>query len=386
MKQEKKVNSLLPIQILIDRMFHFYEESAFEEDLSREYELKCLNYDDEEYTLTIKGIWYDTSGSGFDTDSEEGGDFCDELYLSPATIAEGTEWNKNLNLLYAEIYDMMQKKRKNIYDSIDSVLPLSDDNLYNMAYEVFQALGIDDIVLSHPYTLELEDGETVTFQKICCGTSDMDDAGGMYYSTLNLYMIDNDGNSHNIESSKFKDDDTQTAILEQICDEMEGIVKKYFRMNTIFDPVKRFEEKTGKVVFLAGPITDAPSWQKDVLPLADKFGIDGVTFLSPRKVTQGFPARRGKAQWNWETWGLNFADVVLFWIPNAEKDSDGRVYAQTTRVELGESLALGRKVILGIDTNVSGADYLKYKAEQYGVKTIHTSLEGCLEELKSILY
>ena len=61
-------------------------------------------------------------------------------------------------------------------------------------------------------------------------------------------------------------------------------------MNRILDPLKKEEDTSRWIVFLAGPITDAPAWQKEVLPLAEKLGIDGVTFLSPRKITKGFPS------------------------------------------------------------------------------------------------
>lgn len=155
-------------------------------------------------------------------------------------------------------------------------------------------------------------------------------------------------------------------------------------MNLILDPLKKIETKTGPIVFLAGPISDAPSWQKDVLQLAQNIGIEGVTFLSPRKITRGFPSH-GIQQMNWETRGFSISDVALFWIPNPIHDNVARTYAQTTRVELGEQLALGKKVILGIDTNITGKEYLIYKAGQYGVRTIHSSLEGCLTELKDWL-
>ena len=75
-----------------------------------------------------------------------------------------------------------------------------------------------------------------------------------------------------------------------------------------------------------------------------------------------------------ETAALAYADIVLFWIPNQA----------TTRMELVESLALGRKVILGIDTDIRAADYMRYKARHYGVTHIHKTLEGCLKELKSL--
>ena len=43
-----------------------------------------------------------------------------------------------------------------------------------------------------------------------------------------------------------------------------------------------------------------------------------------------------------------------------------RDYAQTIRMGLLENLALEKRVILGIDTDIRAADYLRYKARHYG--------------------
>ena len=138
----------------------------------------------------------------------------------------------------------------------------------------------------------------------------------------------------------------------------------------------------GFKVFLAGPMNGAPKWQRTVPKLAEEMGITGVTFLNPYRCQRWVG---WKAQVDWETAGLGISDVVLFWIPNQESQVEGRDYAQTTRMELVESLALGRKVILGIDTDIRAADYMRYKARQYGLSHIHKSLEGCLKELKDYM-
>ena len=123
----------------------------------------------------------------------------------------------------------------------------------------------------------------------------------------------------------------------------------------------------------------APKWQRTVPKLAGDLGIDGVTFLNPYRCQRWVS---WKTQVDWETEGFEKCDAALFWIPDQETEVEGRDYAQTTRMELLESLALGRKVILGIDTGIRAADYMRYKARRYGVKHIHKSLEGCLRELK----
>lgn len=141
-------------------------------------------------------------------------------------------------------------------------------------------------------------------------------------------------------------------------------------------------EDTSVKVFLAGPMRGAPKWQKTVPALAEELGVNEVTFLSPCPSRRWIPYLE---QAEWESEGLSKADVVLFWIPNQETETPGRDYAQTTRMELLECLALGRKVILGIDSDIRGSRYMRYKAKAYGVKHVHSTLGGCLSELKELL-
>ena len=140
-------------------------------------------------------------------------------------------------------------------------------------------------------------------------------------------------------------------------------------------------QKKQWTAFLAGPMSGAPSWQREATKLAEKMGIGNVTFLNPRK-TDRFVSH--SVQVNWETFGLRMCDVILCWIPpQAREMSQGRFYALTTRMELAENLARGHKIIWGIAPEaeeLSGISHLKYLAKYYGIKKIHQSLEGCLEE------
>ena len=131
----------------------------------------------------------------------------------------------------------------------------------------------------------------------------------------------------------------------------DNILKKVCSNKVIKSPLPVV--KDGFTVFLAGPMKGAPKWQRTVPKLAEEMGIKGITFLNP------YPCQRWvrwKEQVDWEAAGLALSDVVLFWIPNKEKDVPGRDYAQTTRMELLENLALGKRVILGIDTDIRAAD------------------------------
>ena len=153
-------------------------------------------------------------------------------------------------------------------------------------------------------------------------------------------------------------------------------------MNKYIKSLLPIPEDSSVKVFLAGPMRGAPKWQKTVPSLAESLGIDGVTFLSPCPSRRWIPFEQ---QADWETEGLTKADIVLFWIPNQETETPGRDYAQTTRMELLESLALGRTVILGIDSDIRASRYLHYKAKAYGLEQVHSSLEDCLKELSERL-
>ena len=130
-------------------------------------------------------------------------------------------------------------------------------------------------------------------------------------------------------------------------------------------------------VFLAGPIQGAPEWQNsiDMIP--------GVTFLSPRRVS--YDNFNYNEQVNWETEAMRTADVILFWIPEEAEHIEGRGYAQTTRTEFGEYIAMGKKVIIGIYDKFPGRRYFASKCKQYGITELHDSLQGVIGELKAYI-
>ena len=151
-------------------------------------------------------------------------------------------------------------------------------------------------------------------------------------------------------------------------------------MNQIINSPAVITEKTGWTVFLAGPMKASPRrWRNKLVKAATEMGMDNITFISPRYTTMSMPSN----QVEWETPGLRMCDVALFWIPNKDPKAElgTRVYAETTKMELAENIARGKKIILGIDSEISGTRHMKFLAKRYGVK-VHTSMEGCLAELK----
>lgn len=114
---------------------------------------------------------------------------------------------------------------------------------------------------------------------------------------------------------------------------------------------------------------------------ASEMGMDNITFISPRYNTMHQPSN----QVEWGTQGLRMCDVALFSIPNKDPKAElgNRIYAETTKMELAENIARGKKIILGIDTEINDTRHMKFLAKRYGIKKVHTSMEGCLEELKA---
>ena len=140
---------------------------------------------------------------------------------------------------------------------------------------------------------------------------------------------------------------------------------------------------TGKIidwlVFLMGPIQGAPEWQNNMPEL------DAVTYLSPRREFYPVPNFNYNEQVDWETNAITQSDILFVWIPEEAEHIEGRDYAQTTRFEIGENMAKGKRMIIGIHDKFPGRKYFQYKAEKYpnviGHK-VYSTFEECIEELR----
>lgn len=131
-------------------------------------------------------------------------------------------------------------------------------------------------------------------------------------------------------------------------------------------------------VFLAGPIQGAESWQHEVP------NVDNVIFFSPRR--NSYSNFSYEEQIKWEKKWMNLCDVIIMWIPEESEHIEGRSYAQTTRTEFGEYLALGKKIIFGCYDQFPGKRYFKTKLDEYEVDSkIHRSLLSCIDSLKEYI-
>jgi hypothetical protein len=154
----------------------------------------------------------------------------------------------------------------------------------------------------------------------------------------------------------------------------------------------------GPVLFLAGPIQDAPDWQSRAVDIVSEKNPE-IIIASPRKdyAPGEFVYER---QVDWETNYLRRAaswGAIIFWLANQETltREEGqqfpRPYAQTTRQELGEwrtKKAHRAKInlVVGIDTNFSNAKYIRRRFEQDAPDVpIVSSLEETYEKALNLI-
>lgn len=135
-------------------------------------------------------------------------------------------------------------------------------------------------------------------------------------------------------------------------------------MELIKSPNYNYDKKV--TLFEAGPIQGAPQWQ---IKLAnDLSDIKDLLIANPRR--ENDPNFVYEEQVEWESYYLNRADIIVFYIPKEEVKVEGRVYAQTTNIELAEWLTLAsklinKKLVICIDDSITTKKYLLKKIKQY---------------------
>ncbi len=128
-------------------------------------------------------------------------------------------------------------------------------------------------------------------------------------------------------------------------------------------PSYRQDLGMGPLIFLAGPIQQAPNWQTEAIRILTSMQTRAL-IANPR----GPEPWHGdyKAQVDWERFHLNHAckyGIVLFWMARETSHDCQRNYAQTTRVEWGRvferHLNLGARIAIGVEEGFTGEKYIR---------------------------
>lgn len=96
-------------------------------------------------------------------------------------------------------------------------------------------------------------------------------------------------------------------------------------MDVIYPPEKKLEIDN-KLIFLAGPIQGTIDWQAKICYTLNDYKNNNITIANPRRsyINDDF---NYDEQVNWETYYLNKADIIIFWLANETTKIDGRQYA-----------------------------------------------------------
>jgi hypothetical protein len=124
----------------------------------------------------------------------------------------------------------------------------------------------------------------------------------------------------------------------------------------------------GPVIFLGGPIQGAPLWQPQAASLIHK-ELE-IVVASPRKEYEDGTFIYEK-QVDWETFFIRRAakyGAIMFWLANQQEETPGRAYAQTSRIELGESKIKheteGINLVIGIEPGFGNERYIRRRFAQ----------------------
>lgn len=141
----------------------------------------------------------------------------------------------------------------------------------------------------------------------------------------------------------------------------------------------------GPSIFLAGPTprsADVPSWRPHAVRHLEQTWASGRLSVLIPEPRNGEWATDYEDQVGWETYGLDTATVILFWIPRCLRTLPGF----TTNVEFGLYARSGR-VVLGAPPDCPNPErnrYLIWVAERYGVPVCTTLAEAARAAVRMV--
>jgi len=151
------------------------------------------------------------------------------------------------------------------------------------------------------------------------------------------------------------------------------------------------------LIFLAGPIKGGGMWQDSAIDII--YSADGDIYIaSPHKKQGQYKGdsmqsdQSFQTQLEWERYYLRQAarnGAIMFWLPKEAEHSCDRVYAETTRRELGEwttryQFEDGVRLAIGGEEGFSGFDNIRRNlAEDCPDLPIYSTLEEtCIEAIR----
>ncbi len=142
-------------------------------------------------------------------------------------------------------------------------------------------------------------------------------------------------------------------------------------------------ESWSSAIFLAGPTpranTTLPSWRPEALTYLEESGFSGVVFVPEDE--DGTWRHSYDDQVEWEEMCLNFADVIIFWIPRELQ----QMPAFTTNDEWGFWKAQDpMKLVLGTPKDAPKVRYQRYYANKHDIPLQDTLRETCAAALEKL--
>ena len=143
-----------------------------------------------------------------------------------------------------------------------------------------------------------------------------------------------------------------------------------------------FYRRDGELsIFLAGGITGAPDWQKEVIERFDtqKFFINHphlaqlyrrVALINPRR--SDFDCSKASSsieQIEWEKRALDMVDMTFFWFPK-------EAMCHITMFELGVAIGQMRTIRVGVEPGYCRELDIKEQAGRHHSKKIYTTLDA----------
>lgn len=144
--------------------------------------------------------------------------------------------------------------------------------------------------------------------------------------------------------------------------------------NILIPPLDWYSDES-KLLFLAGPICGVYNWQSQAIEIIHKLNPK-ITIANPRREKMDELSRdEWVVQVEWETTHLRMASAkggIMFWLAAETEHNCNNPFAKTTRFEFAEWFTHYKyrkihqpenklKIILGIDDNFHGRDYIIYR-------------------------